>query len=257
MKIISMVSGKGGIGKTTSATNLGAGLAIMGKRVLMLDIDKQSHTTMQFNKYDPTVLSIGDVYMDRVHPFKAIQKTDIANLDIIPANYNQLDHAIKELTSDSIVGRLNGILELEYDFVIIDCPPDLGILTANALAISDYVLVPLTSDRWGTEGFSNIANKINEVRDIYNSKLKLLGVFVIKDDKSALNQKLKDQYKEVFQNLFFDTTIRASKLIGKSSFMYPVVIQYPKAKVSLDYKNFTSEVINKCSLNDLSIAGGF
>lgn len=257
MKIISIVSGKGGIGKTTSATNLGASLAIMGKRVLMMDIDKQSHTTMQFKRYNQKYLSIGHVFLDKAHPYKAIQKTDIANVDIIPANYEQLESVTKKLTTSSIVGRLEGVLELEYDFIIIDCPPDLGILTVNALAVSDYVLVPLTSDKWGTEGFSNIAKKIDEVRDLYNSKLKLLGVFLVKDENSSLNKRVKEQYKEVFQGLFFDTTIRISRLIGKSSFLLPVVVQYPKAKVSLDYMNFASEVLNKCSLSDLSLAGGF
>jgi chromosome partitioning protein len=120
MKIITMISGKGGVSKTTSATNLGASLAIMGYRVLMVDVDKQCHTSMQFNRFDQKALSIGHVFLDKVHPYKTIQNTDIANVDIIPANYEHLEEATKKLIANTIIGRLEGLLELEYEFIIID-----------------------------------------------------------------------------------------------------------------------------------------
>jgi chromosome partitioning protein len=238
MIIISIVSGKGGVAKTTTSCNLSAGLATMGKKVLLVDIDKQSHSSIQFNKFNCN-LSINDV-IEGINPVEIIQKTSIEGIDILPSN--------KRIRSvkDSI-DCLTGLKSLDYDFIIIDCPPSLGRLTENALIISDYVLVPLIADRWGMEGLSDVTKKIEDIRDKYNSKLRLLGVFLAKDEKSAMTSRIKTACKKSLQELFFDASIRTSKLVSKSSFTLPVVIKYPKSNVSCDYKAFTNEVLKKCS----------
>ena len=245
-KIISLVNGKGGVGKTASSVNLAAGLTLEGYSVLILDLDKQANTTKHFKAYDPKRLSIYDVLINGVNPLDAIRKTEIEKLDIIPAVYEIEDAADKILLdiNKSRTKRLKKIEDLDYDYIIIDCPPDLGIITINALTISDYVLVPITCDMWALEGFDKITSKMDMVRNEYNSKLKLLGVFVTLDNSTKVNKDMKIQLSNNFKEKFFQTAIRRSTKFSQSTFQYkPVIISDPKSTVGEDYKNFTKEVI--------------
>jgi chromosome partitioning protein len=239
MIIISVASCKGGIAKTTTVCNLGASLALMNKKVLIVDIDKQSHSSIQFNMFNPQKPTINDI-INGANPADVIQKTGVDGIYIIPST--KRIQSVKDRKD-----CLESLKTLDFDYVIIDCPPDLGKLTANALIISDYVLSPMTADRWGSEGLADVIRKIDIIRDKYNPRLSLLGVFLVKDEKSSLGNRIKKTCKETFQELFFDTTIRASKLVNRSSFSLPVVLKYPKAKVSNDYIELTNEVLKKCS----------
>lgn len=246
MNIISIVNGKGGVGKTASSINLSAGLTLEGYRVLLIDLDKQGNTTKHFKLYDPKKPSIVEVIIDGIDPRKAIRHTDIENLDVLPSIYELEDVPDKILLdlSKSREKRLKEIKTLDYDYVIIDCPPDLGIVTINALSISDYVLVPMIADMWSLEGFDKITKKIDIVRDNYNSQLKLLGVFVTLDKNTLVNKQIKDSLKVQFKDKFLDTSIRQSEALKKSTFNFvPVVISDPKSTVAIDYRDLVLEVI--------------
>lgn len=244
--IISMVNGKGGVGKTASSTNLATGLALEGQKVLIVDMDKQGNTTKHYKSYNPKKPSIVDIIFNGTDPREVIQKTDFENLDILPSTY-ELEGANTKIVLDierSREYRLKPLLDLDYDYIIIDCPPDLEILTVNALAVSNFVLVPMKAEMWSLEGLDKITSKINSVRDSFNSKLRLLGIFITMDDNSAVDKDVKEQLAGVFKEKFFKTSIRYSKLFSRSTFNFkPIVISNPKATVSRDYMSLVKEVM--------------
>lgn len=245
-RVISIVSGKGGVGKTTSSTNISTILAGMGYKVLGVDLDKQSNFTKQFKLYSKERASVCDVLLYKKSPDEVILNTSIDNLDILPATYeleNIPDMILLDINNRR-EERLKSLLDTNYDFIIIDCPPSLDILVMNALVISDYILVPIKVDEWGIEGLENITNKMQIAQRSYNPKLKLLGTFVTCDNRTRLNKAVKLQLKELFKDKFFNTTIRNDKRVAESTFSdVPVVIIEPEAKVSIDYKELTKEVI--------------
>lgn len=251
-KIISIVTGKGGMLKTTMACNIGSVMAIQGKRVLMLDLDKQSHTTKHLFRYDPEKPSISDIMLRNADPRGIVQESDIENLCVVPAAYEPLSKTPRQIDFDlsgNRVDRLKSIKELDgYDVIIIDCPPDLEILTINALVISDYVIIPVTGDRWGMEGFSDITNLVEDIRNKHNTKLQVGGIVLVKDDGSADNRRARENYKKTFKNRFFDTSIRYSKLASKASYSLPLVASYPSAKVSADFQSLTEEIQTKLKI---------
>jgi chromosome partitioning protein len=248
--IYAIVSGKGGVGKSTSTANIAACIAQKGKKTLALDIDKQGHTTKAFKMYNPKEKSIADVMVDRIDPKEVIKFTGIPGLDIIPASYEPLEEAPDKINLDinrSRTNRLKSIESLDYDYVVIDCPPDLGLLTMNVLAIADYVIVPVVADLWGIEGLGNIVKKIEVAREEHNPKLNLGGVFLVRDSRTTENSKVKKQLEIKLKDKFLKQTVRNSSMIGKATFSgKPIVILQPDAKVSLDYINLTKEVLEKC-----------
>lgn len=248
MKIISIVSGKGGVGKTASSVNIATLLAMKGKKVLIMDLDKQSNTTKHLKAYNISEKSICNIILDRINPNEIIKKTEIEGLDIIPGAYDLEDVPDKILLdiNRSRMTRLKEIENLNYDFVIIDCPPSLDIITMNALVISDYVLVPVKIDEWGIEGFEKITRKIQIVRDEYNAKLKLLGCFVTMDNRTKINSIVKGKLEKSLKDKYFKTTIRQGKSLVESTFAkIPVVKFEQKCNVSIDYNNLVNEILKK------------
>lgn len=247
MKIISMVNGKGGVGKTGSTVNLATCLAKKENKVLVIDIDKQANATKYLGLYDPQKPSVADIIINNLSPEEVIRRTSIDNLNIIPASYEELDDAPDRIMLDlnrSRMTRLKTIKELDYDYILIDCPPDLGIVTMNALAISDYVLVPVKIDDFALEGFKKITDKMQIVRDEYNSKLKLLGAFITLDENTRVNNQIKPILKNQLKEKFFETTIRKTTKFTESTFLkMPVVEAYPEEKVTQDFLKLAEEVI--------------
>lgn len=245
MKIISLVSGKGGVGKTASAINISAGLAKKGYKVLVIDIDKQYNLTKILNCYNTTQKSIYNVFIEKMPPFEAIRKTGIKNLDIIPSNYD-LEDVPERILLDinrSREGRLKEILKLDYDYIIIDCPPDLGTITINALVISDYVLVPIKIDLGGIEGFDKITKRMNMVREEYNPKLKLLGCFITDYfEKTVIQKQVKKNVEEQLKGKCFKTCIRHGIAYVESTFNYIPVV-FNNSNVGIDYMKLVEEVL--------------
>jgi chromosome partitioning protein len=246
VKIISLVSGKGGVGKTASAINISAGLAKKGFKVLVIDIDKQYNLTKILNRYKPLQKSIYNVFIDKLPPSEAIQSTDIDNLDILPSSYD-LEDVPERILLDmnrSREGRLKEILNLDYDFVIIDCPPDLGTITINALVISDYVLVPIKIDLGGIEGFDKISKRMNMVREEYNSKLQLLGCFITDYfENTVINMEVKKNIEKELKDKCFKTYIRHGIAYVESTFNATPVVLDESLNVGIDYMNLVEEVL--------------
>lgn len=248
-KIISFLNIKGGVGKTTSCVNIGALLGESGRKVLIIDMDPQSNATKYLNMYDShskgtyEVLNGEDVQM---------QKTVYENLWIVPANIN-LIMSESEILADTKRARetrikkwINSKDHNQFDYILIDCPPSLGMLSTNALSASDYVIVPLKIDKFALDGFEYLMSCIQGVQQEFNDNLKLLGILITMDRATKINKEIKQELKDELGDKLFNQTIRDNVDVIKSTFKTTPVIYFNKrANASKDYKSFAEE-LQKC-----------
>lgn len=250
MKIISMLNIKGGVGKTVSTVNLGLCIAETGKKVLIIDLDPQANATQYLNKYNPELKSSYDVLMGNVDG-EVIVQTEYENLSIVPSNI-QLIMAESEILSDTRKARetrlkkfINGLSG--YDYVLIDCPPSLGMLSTNALVASTDVMVPIKIDKFALDGFEYLIETICEIKEEFNPELKVLGAFVTMDKATTVNKNIKEELNEALGKDFFSSSIRENVAITKSTFaQIPVVVQSKKSNSAKDYRKLCEEVLSKC-----------
>ena len=250
-KTISISNQKGGVGKTTTAVNLSACLAANGKKVLAVDIDPQGNMTSGFGieraELTETVyeLIIGETTLK-----KCIWKDVYKNLDVIPANIN-LSAAEIELIGvtdkEFIMREALEEIRKDYDYIIIDCPPSLNMLTVNALTASDSVLIPIQCEYYALEGVSQLLYTINLVRERLNGNLRLEGVvFTMYDSRTNLSAQVVQNVKENFKNYIFKTIIpRNIRLAEAPSFGVPIN-QYDRHSAGCEaYMHLAKEMIEK------------
>lgn len=249
MKKISILNIKGGVAKTTSTINLAAILADEGNKVLVVDIDAQSNSTMSFKAYDIDNLSVSDVLLNKDIEIKdVIKETEYENIDILPSNIS-LAFAEKKILLDvtrNQQNRLKRVLEQvkdKYDYCIIDCPPSLNMITINALVASDEVVVPIKIDKFALDGLEYLLESIEEIKEEFNPGLQFKGCFVTMDTATVVNKEIKKALKEVLKDKLFDTTIRQNISVTESTFEQMPVIHYKKnSNASKDYKSLAKEV---------------
>ena len=208
-KIIAIANQKGGVGKTTTNVNLSACLAALGKKVLTIDIDPQGNTTSGLGVEKSEVQdSIYEVLIGQTDPHEAILPTCVENLSLLPSNINLVG---AEIEMTSMIARehilkeaLKGVRE-EYDFILIDCPPSLGLLTLNALTASDKVLVPIQCEFYALEGLSQLINTVNIVGKRLNPSLSMEGVVLtMYDPRTNLSQQVVGEVKRFFNNRVYE-----------------------------------------------------
>lgn len=246
MKIISFLNIKGGVAKTTSCVNVAAELGRQGKKVLIIDLDPQSNATKYLNVYNPNTKGTYELLAGEDVP---IQGTIYKNLWIVPANIN-LIMSEAEILADTKKARetrlkkwLNSKKEDSFDYILIDCPPSLGMLSINALAASKYVVVPLKIDKFALDGFEYLMGSIQGVKEEFNDELKLLGILVTMDRSTTINREIKQELKEELGDMLFKQTIRDNVDVIKSTFnSTPVVYFNIRANASKDYKSFVEEM---------------
>jgi len=248
--IIAISNQKGGVGKTTTATNLAYGLQMMGKKVLLIDSDPQSNSssTWRADVSDGNA-TLSDLLFFNEPWENCIQHTEIG--DIIAAD-DVLDEASVRLNSVAGYFRLKYRLEplkSVYDYIIIDTPPNLGILLQNALIAADGVITPITTSQFALDGMGKFIQTVNDVKMETNPKLEVLGLLFTKYDKRKLLAKdVKDELPDVMAELgtgIFETTIRIDEAIEQSqAAQMPVEMYAPKARATEDYIKFTQEVLN-------------
>jgi len=248
-RIIAMLNQKGGVGKTTSVANLGAGLVRFGRRVLLIDADPQANLSVHFGvDIHQLEKSIYDVMMNEARAGDVLIKTELDRLDLLPSH---IGLSSAELQLVGMVGRETILKEAiqhllpDYDYVLIDCPPSLGLLTLNALTTAREVFIPLQTEFFALEGMSHLLNTINLVKRRVNHNLEITGIIpCMHDSRTKLAQAVLDKIRGYFGEKVFRTVIRKNvKLAESPSHGKPIILYDPEAAGAHDYMALTREVI--------------
>jgi len=248
-KIIAVANQKGGVGKTTTAVNLSACLAVKNKKVLLIDTDPQGNTTSGVGVDKNTVgMSIYDVVINEVNIEDIIVPTKIENLMLCPSNINLAGAEVELVSVISRETRLKAALEdirSNYDFIMIDCPPSLGLLTVNALTAADTILVPIQCEYYALEGLSQLMNTVKIVQKHLNRNLSVEGVVLTMfDARTNLSIQVVDEVKRYFGNKVYRTIIpRNVRLSEAPSYGLPIILYDPKSKGAECYMDLAEEVI--------------
>ena len=250
-KIICIANQKGGVGKTTTAVNLSACVAQLGKRVLLADIDPQGNATsglgVNKNKLD---LSVYDVLINDVDAAEAIRDTMIDGLKLLPS---QVDLAGAEVELVNLLAReqrlKNAVAPVRdrFDYIFVDCPPSLGLLTLNALTMADTLLVPIQCEYYALEGLSQLMNTVKLIRRSLNPRLEVEGVVLtMYDGRTNLSQQVVGEVKRFFKNKVYDTIIPRSVRLGEApSFGLPISLYAPKSTGAAAYRTLAAELVEK------------
>lgn len=249
-KVVSVANQKGGVGKTTTAVNLSTILAKRGKKVLMIDADPQGNGTSGLGIDKKVNFSVYDVLVNDVDIENTLQKTMVKNLDVCPSN---IDLAGAEIELVSMMSREHRLKEKinsqkdNYDYIIIDCPPSLGLITLNALTASDSVLIPVQCEYYALEGLGQLVNTINLVKKHLNSSLQIEGALLTMfDARTNLSNQVVSEVNRYFDNKVYKTVIpRNVKLSEAPSYGMPISIYDPKSKGAKSYDKFVREFIKK------------
>ncbi|EAD3816713.1 ParA family protein [Listeria monocytogenes] len=248
-KVIALANQKGGVGKTTSSVNLSSSLAFLGKKVLLVDIDPQGNASsgVGVNKGE-IEHCIYDVLVDDVAIQDVLQKTDLDNLNVIPATIQLAGAEVELVPAISREIRLKKAIDSirdNYDYVIIDCPPSLGLLTLNALTAADSVLIPVQCEYYALEGLSQLLNTIRIVQKHLNEDLQIEGVLLtMLDARTNLGIQVIEEVKKYFQNKVFNTIIpRNVRLSEAPSHGKPILLYDAKSKGAEVYLELAKEVV--------------
>ncbi|MFC4100756.1 ParA family protein [Paenibacillus xanthanilyticus] len=248
-KTIAISNQKGGVGKTTTSVNLGACLATLGKKVLLVDIDPQGNTTsgIGVNKAD-VKYCIYDVLIDDVHPNDATVVTAIDGLSIIPATIQLAGAEIELVSSISREMKLKNALKKvksQYDYILIDCPPSLGILTVNSLTASDSLIIPIQCEYYALEGLSQLLNTVRLVQKHLNTSLQIEGVLLtMLDARTNLGIQVIEEVKKYFQQKVYQTIIPRNVRLSEAPSHGQAIITYdPRSKGAEVYLELAKEVI--------------
>ncbi|MEO9885549.1 MAG: AAA family ATPase [Balneola sp.] len=250
-KVISIANQKGGVGKTTTAINLAASLAAIEHPTLVIDIDPQSNTTSGLGIDVKTVTnSIYEVMIGSTDTEDTIRSTELDFLDLIPAHINLVGAEIEMIDREDrerILDKAIGDLRDKYDFIIIDCPPSLGLLTINALTASDSIVIPVQCEYFALEGLGQLLNTIKIVRQHLNPELDIEGVLLtMYDTRTRLSNQVADEVKRYFDDRVFKSVIaRNIRLAEAPSFGKPALLYDSTSTGSKNYLSLAREIIKK------------
>lgn len=249
-KVVSVANQKGGVGKTTTTVNLSTMLAKKGKKVLMIDTDPQGNATSGMGIEKENEFSIYDVLINEVDMTKTILETQVKNLWICPANINLAGAEVELVSMFSRERRLKEQLDKikeKFDYILIDCPPSLGLVTLNAFTASDSVLIPVQCEYFALEGLGQLMNTINLVRKHLNKSLYIEGaVLTMYDIRTNLANQVVREVKKYFEDKVYKTVIpRNVKLSEAPSYGMPIVLYDVKSKGAKAYDKLAREFLKR------------
>lgn len=248
-KIVAIANQKGGVGKTTTAINLAAALAILDKKVLLVDADPQANASsgvgIRVSDDQPTIY---DCLVGEVNAREVIVGTDTPNLDLIPSSIDLVGAEIELVNKISREFYMKKVLEDirdDYDYIFIDCLPSLGIITINSLAAADSVVVPVQCEFFSLEGFGKLKSTITMVRDAINKKLTIEGVVLsMYDSRLRMANMVVDEIRKIITDKIFDTIIHRNSKIGEAPSMgQPVIIYDVVSKGAVNFLNLANEFL--------------
>lgn len=248
---IACANQKGGVGKTTTVVNLGTYLAMAGQRVLLVDVDPQGNATSGLGiDRTPGVLTLYDSLVDGAQIGPSIVRTDVSGLSLVPSSVELAGADVELAAVDQRERRLRRALEAvrsDYDYILLDCPPSLGLLTVNALTAADAVLIPLQSEYYALEGLTQLIATVNLVRDHLNPQLEIAGVVLtMYDARTNLSADVAGEARRHLGAAVFNTVIpRNVRLSEAPSFGMPIALYRPDSRGAESYAALTDELLRR------------
>lgn len=250
-KIIAFANQKGGVGKTTSAVNIAAALGLLGHRVLLCDCDPQGNTTSGVGVSKKGIrVSSYDILIGRVCTDEAIIRTEFKNLDLLPSNMNLAGAEFELVDADEREARLRKALDQvrdDYDYIIVDCPPSLGILTINTLTAADGVVIPMQCEYYSLEGLSQLLLSIRQVKTRWNPRLDITGILLtMYNGRLNLTMQVVAELKKYYANKLFSTPVQRSvRLTEAPGFGKPIVYFDRWSKGGIAYMDIAKELAER------------
>ena len=250
-RIIAIANQKGGVGKTTTTINLGAAIAESGKKVLIIDLDPQSNTTTGLGVSTKELnSSIYQVIIEEITASEVIRDVGIKNLHLLPSNLELAGAEIELVTAFSREQRLTRALDevvSDYDFILIDCPPALGLLTVNALCFANEVIVPIQCEYYALEGLGQLVGNVDLVKSNLNPELEISKiVLVMYDSRTKISKQVADEVREYFGERVCNQIIpRSVRLSEAPSYGQPITVFDPTSRGAVAYKELAREVLNE------------
>lgn len=256
-RIIGVANQKGGVGKTTTAINLAASFAVLEFKTLLIDADPQANSTtgIGFDLHNVTN-SLYDCMVNETPAQEVILKSDIPFLDLIPSHIDLVGAEIEMINSPNRENVMKSILEPvkdQYDFIVIDCSPSLGLITVNSLVAADSVVVPVQCEFFALEGLGKLLNTIKIVQNRLNPQLEIEGILMtMYDGRLRLSNQVVSEVRRHFDELVFDTIIhRNTRLSEAPSFGKPVILYDAESKGAINYLNLAKEVLQKNNMTKI------
>lgn len=248
-KVIALANQKGGVGKTTTAINLGASLSILDKKVLLIDADPQANATSGTGfDIKKVKTSIYECLIDEIDPNRIILNSEIKGFDLIPSHIDLVGAEIEMLNMPEREYMLRGVVEKvrdKYDYILIDCSPSLGLITVNALTASDSVIIPVQCEYFALEGLGKLLNTINIIQKGLNKELEIEGfLLTMYDARLRLSNQVVEEVQKHFQQMVFDTIVQRNiRLSEAPSFGKPAILYDADSKGAINYLNLAREVL--------------
>ncbi len=256
-KIIAIANQKGGVGKTTTAINLGGCFGVLEYKTLIVDADPQANATSGVGLDPKNTKNIYECLINGVHPTEIIIPTENPNLDILPSHIDLVGAELEMINMPNREYMLKDVLDKvkdEYDFIIVDCSPSLGLITVNSLTAADSVLIPVQCEYFALEGLGKLLNTIKIVQGRLNTSLEIEGiVLTMYDTRLRLANQVVDEVKTHFQDLVFDTVIHRNTKLGEAPSHGETIVMHDAAsKGATNYLNFAREILQKNNVTKIS-----
>ena len=259
-KIITLANQKGGVGKTTSAINIAASLAVLEYKTLLVDADPQANATSGVG-FDPKAIktSLYECLVNEVKMRDIVLETETPNLYLVPSHLDLVGAEIELINQpnrEKIVKQILDEIRSDYDFIIIDCSPSLGLITVNALTAADSVLIPVQCEYFALEGLGKLLNTIKIVQTRLNPELEIEGiVLTMFDPRLRLANQVVDEIKRHFQNIVYDTIIHRNTRLGEApSFGKPAIMYDAESKGSINYMTLVREMLQRNNATNIADA---